>query len=76
LKALKVLMQLPRNVKRGIGLVIDVASITVSILAAYLLSFDAIMPLRWSQWVILGGLVMSVTLLAFIRFGLYRAVVR
>ncbi|NWO08647.1 MAG: polysaccharide biosynthesis protein, partial [Alteromonadaceae bacterium] len=69
-------MQLPRNVKRGIGLVIDIASITVAMVVAYLLSFDAIVPLRWSQWVILGGIVMSLTLLAFIRFGLYRAVVR
>lgn len=76
MKLFKVLMQLPRNVKRGIGLVIDIASITVAMVVAYLLSFDAIVPLRWSQWVILGGIVMSLTLLAFIRFGLYRAVVR
>ncbi|MDV6316121.1 nucleoside-diphosphate sugar epimerase/dehydratase [Idiomarina sp. HP20-50] len=69
-------MQLPRNVKRGIGLVIDIGSITLAMMVAYLLSFDAIMPLRWSQWVILGGIVLAMTLLAFIRFGLYRAVVR
>jgi len=76
LKALKVLMQLPRNMKRGIGLVIDVMSMTVAMLTAYLLSFDAIMPLRWSQWIILGGVVLGITLVAFVRFGLYRAVVR
>ncbi|MBJ7268078.1 polysaccharide biosynthesis protein, partial [Idiomarina abyssalis] len=69
-------MQLPRNVKRGIGLFVDVVSITVAMVTAYLLSFDAIMPLKWSQWMILGGLVLCATLLAFIRFGLYRAVVR
>ncbi|HAS22472.1 nucleoside-diphosphate sugar epimerase/dehydratase [Idiomarina loihiensis] len=69
-------MQLPRNVKRGIGLVIDIGSITVAMVLAYLLSFDAIVPLRWSQWIILGGVVLGITLLAFIRFGLYRAVVR
>ena len=76
MKALKVLMQLPRNMKRGIGLVIDVMSMTVAMLTAYLLSFDAIMPLRWSQWIILGGVVLGITLVAFVRFGLYRAVVR
>ncbi|WP_322407457.1 nucleoside-diphosphate sugar epimerase/dehydratase [Idiomarina sp. PL1-037] len=69
-------MQLPRNVKRGIGLIMDIGSITVAMILAYLLSFDAIMPLRWSQWIILGGVVLGITLLAFIRFGLYRAVVR
>ena len=73
---LKLLMQLPRNVKRGIGLFVDVVSITVAMVTAYLLSFDAIMPLKWSQWMILGGLVLCATLLAFIRFGLYRAVIR
>lgn len=73
---LKLLMQLPRNVKRGIGLFVDIVSITVAMVTAYLLSFDAIMPLKWSQWMILGGLVLCATLLAFIRFGLYRAVVR
>jgi len=76
LKLFKLLMQLPRNVKRGIGLVIDIGSITVAMVLAYLLSFDAIVPLRWSQWIILGGVVLGITLLAFIRFGLYRAVVR
>jgi len=76
LKALKLLMQLPRNVKRGIGLVVDVVSISIAMVTAYLLNFDAVMPLRWSQWVILGGIVLAITLLAFIRFGLYRAVVR
>ncbi|NWO01499.1 MAG: polysaccharide biosynthesis protein [Idiomarinaceae bacterium] len=69
-------MQLPRNVKRGIGLVVDVVSISIAMVTAYLLNFDAVMPLRWSQWVILGGIVLAITLLAFIRFGLYRAVVR
>jgi len=76
LKLFKLLMQLPRNVKRGIGLIMDIGSITVAMVLAYLLSFDAIMPLRWSQWIILGGVVLGITLLAFIRFGLYRAVVR
>ncbi len=76
MKALKLLMQLPRNVKRGIGLVVDVVSISIAMVTAYLLNFDAVMPLRWSQWVILGGIVLAITLLAFIRFGLYRAVVR
>ena len=76
MKLFKLLMQLPRNVKRGIGLVIDIGSITVAMVLAYLLSFDAIVPLRWSQWIILGGVVLGITLLAFIRFGLYRAVVR
>ncbi|MGM7448819.1 polysaccharide biosynthesis protein [Idiomarina sp. ST20R2A10] len=69
-------MQLPRNVKRGIGLIMDIGSITVAMVLAYLLSFDAIMPLRWSQWIILGGVILGITLIAFIRFGLYRAVVR
>lgn len=76
MKLFKLLMQLPRNVKRGIGLIMDIGSITVAMILAYLLSFDAIMPLRWSQWIILGGVVLGITLLAFIRFGLYRAVVR
>lgn len=76
MKLFKLLMQLPRNVKRGIGLIMDIGSITVAMVLAYLLSFDAIMPLRWSQWIILGGVVLGITLLAFIRFGLYRAVVR
>ena len=76
MKLFKLLMQLPRNVKRGIGLVIDIGSITVAMVLAYLLSFDAIVPLLWSQWIILGGVVLGITLLAFIRFGLYRAVVR
>ncbi|MGM0906934.1 MAG: polysaccharide biosynthesis protein [Pseudomonadota bacterium] len=69
-------MQLPRNIKRGIGLCVDIGSMTVAMFAAYLLSFDAIVPLRWSQWLILGGLVLCLTLFAFTRFGLYRAVVR
>lgn len=73
---LKLLMQLPRNVKRGIGLVVDVMSITAAMAMAYLLSFDAIVPLRWSQWLLLGGIVLALTLLAFVRLGLYRAVVR
>lgn len=76
MKPLKLLMQLPRNVKRGVGLAVDVVSILVAMVIAYLLSFDAIMPLRWSQWILLGGVVLSTTLLAFIRFGLYRAIVR
>lgn len=69
-------MQLPRNVKRGIGLCVDIGSITVAMLAAYLLSFEAIVPLRWSQWLILGGLVLCITVFAFTRLGLYKAVVR
>ncbi|PWW36976.1 FlaA1/EpsC-like NDP-sugar epimerase [Idiomarina loihiensis] len=76
MKLFKLLMQLPRNVKRGIGLIMDIGSITVAMVLAYLLSFDAIMPLRWSQWIILGGVILGITLIAFIRFGLYRAVVR
>ena len=73
---LKLLMQLPRNVKRGIGLFVDIVSITTAMLIAYVLSFDAIVPLKWSQWMILGGVVLCATLFAFIRLGLYRAVVR
>ena len=73
---LKLLMQLPRNLKRGIGLFVDIVSITAAMLIAYLLSFEAIVPLKWSQWMILGGVVLCATLFAFIRFGLYRAVVR
>ncbi|MAC34249.1 MULTISPECIES: nucleoside-diphosphate sugar epimerase/dehydratase [Idiomarina] len=69
-------MQLPRNVKRGIGLFVDIVSITTAMLIAYVLSFDAIVPLKWSQWMILGGVVLCATLFAFIRLGLYRAVVR
>ncbi|MGM0429874.1 MAG: polysaccharide biosynthesis protein [Pseudomonadota bacterium] len=69
-------MQLPRNVKRGIGLFVDIISITTAMLIAYVLSFDAIVPLKWSQWMILGGVVLCATLFAFIRLGLYRAVVR
>ncbi len=73
---LKLLMQLPRNLKRGIGLFVDIVSITAAMLIAYLLSFEAIVPLKWSQWMILGGVVLCATLFAFIRLGLYRAVVR
>jgi FlaA1/EpsC-like NDP-sugar epimerase len=69
-------MQLPRNLKRGIGLFVDIVSITAAMLIAYLLSFEAIVPLKWSQWMILGGVVLCATLFAFIRLGLYRAVVR
>jgi len=76
LNPLKLLMQLPRNVKRGIGLFVDIVSITTAMLIAYVLSFDAIVPLKWSQWMILGGVVLCATLFAFIRLGLYRAVVR
>ncbi|MCJ8317701.1 nucleoside-diphosphate sugar epimerase/dehydratase [Idiomarina sp.] len=73
---LKLLMQLPRNLKRGIGFFVDIVSITAAMLIAYLLSFEAIVPLKWSQWMILGGVVLCATLFAFIRLGLYRAVVR
>ncbi|MFD2632128.1 nucleoside-diphosphate sugar epimerase/dehydratase [Idiomarina piscisalsi] len=69
-------MQLPRNFKRGIGLTVDTFSIAIAMLCAYLLSFDAILPLRPSQWVLLGSIVLCVTLLVYIRMGLYRAVVR
>ncbi|WP_290611630.1 nucleoside-diphosphate sugar epimerase/dehydratase [Idiomarina sp.] len=69
-------MQLPRNLKRGIGFFVDIVSITAAMLIAYLLSFEAIVPLKWSQWMILGGVVLCATLFAFIRLGLYRAVVR
>ncbi|WP_443986710.1 polysaccharide biosynthesis protein [Idiomarina aminovorans] len=69
-------MQLPRNLKRGIGLTVDIFSIAIAMVFAYLLSFDAIMPLRASQWLLLAAIVLCVTLLLFIRMGLYRAVVR
>lgn len=69
-------MQLPRNVKRGIGLGVDILSIAIAMVFSYLLSFEAVMPLRVSQWLLLGAFVLCVTLLVFIRMGLYRAVVR
>lgn len=72
----KVLMQLPRNVKRGVGLGVDIFSIAIAMVFSYLLSFEAVMPLRVPQWLLLGAIVLCVTLLAFIRMGLYRAVVR
>ncbi|WP_411161934.1 polysaccharide biosynthesis protein [Idiomarina sp. Sol25] len=69
-------MQLPRNLKRGIGLTVDIFSIAIAMVSAYLLSFDAILPLQASEWILLAGIVLCVTLLAYIRLGLYRAVVR
>lgn len=66
----------PRFIKRIISLLLDTLFITVAFWAAYILRLDTSSILySYEQWLVLA-IMLPVTLVSFIRFGLYRAVLR
>lgn len=66
----------PRYIKRIISLLLDTLFITVAFWAAYILRLDTSSILySYKQWLVLA-IMLPVTLASFIRFGLYRAVLR
>ncbi|TPE54281.1 polysaccharide biosynthesis protein [Maribrevibacterium harenarium] len=75
-KLLEGLFRLPRHWKRAISLLIDVCAISIAFWGAWVIRIDS--PSVFYQegnWVMLA-VVLPVTILAFIKFGLYRAVLR
>ncbi|GAA3706836.1 nucleoside-diphosphate sugar epimerase/dehydratase [Oceanisphaera sediminis] len=74
--AISWLFQQPRSVKRFISLLLDTLFISISFWAAYLLRLDSSYLLgSYTHWLVLATM-LPITLLYFIRFGLYRAVLR
>ncbi|OIN07765.1 polysaccharide biosynthesis protein [Oceanisphaera psychrotolerans] len=70
------LFQQPRSVKRIISLLLDTLFISLAFWAAFLLRLDSSYLLAsYKHWLVLVTM-LPVTLLCFIRFGLYRAVLR
>ncbi|ART78833.1 polysaccharide biosynthesis protein [Oceanisphaera avium] len=70
------LFQQPRPVKRLISVSLDVVFITIAFWAAFILRLDTSSILHsYKQWLVLAAM-LPVTLLYFIRMGLYRAVLR
>lgn len=67
---------LPRSYKRIISLAIDVFLLTFSFWLAFWLRIDALMPITSINHWYLVSLNTVVTLIAFIKLGLYRAVLR
>ncbi|WMC11517.1 nucleoside-diphosphate sugar epimerase/dehydratase [Oceanimonas pelagia] len=75
-QAIHWLFQQPRSVKRIISLLLDTLFISLAFWAAYLLRLDSSSLLgSFRHWLVLATMV-PVTLLCFVRFGLYRAVLR
>ena len=76
LMSLDWIFRLPRRWKRVISLILDVIAITAAYWGAWIIRVDRTSAFyQEGNWVMLGILV-PVTLLAFIKFGLYRAVLR
>ena len=74
--SLEWVFKLPRRWKRVISLLLDVVAITVAYWGAWVIRVDTDQVLfQQDNWVLLG-IILPVTILAFIRFGLYRAVLR
>ncbi|MFP2771060.1 polysaccharide biosynthesis protein [Oceanisphaera sp. KMM 10153] len=74
--AIRWLFKQPRSVKRMISLLLDALFILLAFWAAYLLRLDSASLLgSLRHWLMLAFMV-PVTLLCFVRFGLYRAVLR
>ena len=75
-KGIRWLFQQPRSVKRLISLILDTLFITLAFWAAYALRLDSLEHLSsLRHWWVLACM-LPVTLLCFIRLGLYRAVLR
>jgi FlaA1/EpsC-like NDP-sugar epimerase len=70
------LFQQPRNVKRVISLALDVVFITLAFWGAFILRLESFDQLSSSKHWIMLALILPITLLCFIRLGLYRAVLR
>lgn len=70
------LFQQSRSVKRIISLLLDVLFISLAFWAAFILRLDSAALLSSAKhWWVLSAMI-PVTLLCFVRFGLYRAVLR
>ncbi|RDL44055.1 polysaccharide biosynthesis protein [Marinomonas piezotolerans] len=75
-KLLEGLFRLPRRLKRTISLLIDVFAISVAFWGAWVIRIDnSSVFYQEGNWVMLA-VILPVTILAFARFGLYRAVLR
>ncbi|MBB1356277.1 nucleoside-diphosphate sugar epimerase/dehydratase, partial [Pseudoalteromonas sp. SR45-5] len=73
---LKFLVNLPRPKKRIVSLVIDSIFIVVAFWLAFLLRLDSAAVLKNTHtWILLAAL-LPVSLLSFVKLGLYRAVLR
>nr|WP_206016152.1 nucleoside-diphosphate sugar epimerase/dehydratase [Pseudoalteromonas sp. Z1A2] len=73
---LKFLVNLPRPKKRIVSLVIDSIFIVVAFWLAFLLRLDSTAVLKNTHtWILLAAL-LPVSLLSFVKLGLYRAVLR
>lgn len=70
------LFQQPRNIKRVISVTLDVVFISFAFWAAYILRLENFDLLSSSKHWIMLAFILPVTLLCFIRLGLYRAVLR
>ncbi|MER2493219.1 polysaccharide biosynthesis protein [Catenovulum sediminis] len=70
------IFQIPRPAKRAVSLTLDTLFISSAFFAALFVRFDSLEPLLTADnWLLLLS-TLPLTLLAFIRFGLYRAVLR
>ena len=73
---LKFLVNLPRPQKRGVSLIVDSIFIIVAFWLAFLLRLDSTAVLKnIHNWILLAAL-LPVSLLSFVKLGLYRAVLR
>ena len=73
---LKFLVSLPRPQKRVISLLIDSVFIIVAFWLSFLLRLDSVVVLKSiHNWLLLAAL-LPLSLLSFVKLGLYRAVLR
>lgn len=75
LSALKLLFNLSRPAKRAVSLLLDALFILIAYWGAWVVRIDAWSVFYQEAW-LLFAIVLPVTLLAFVRLGLYRAVLR
>lgn len=73
---LKQLFSLPRAHKRFLTLTIDALFIGASFWAAMIIRLDSLAPLTEYRYWVLLSLLTPISVFAFIKFGLYRAVLR
>lgn len=73
---LRYFLSLSRAHKRIVSLMVDTVILTIAYTFAYIARFDSIQPiLNLSIW-LLFVLLLPITLFGFVKFGLYRAVLR
>ncbi|MGS2716916.1 polysaccharide biosynthesis protein [Eionea flava] len=76
LSLLKILFKLPRPAKRAVSIVLDTCFIFAAFWGAWIFRLDSASVFYKQESWLLFAIVLPVTLIAFIRLGLYRAVLR